>query len=132
MILPENLHSGACIPLHPPSYPFIIEMVHPCTGKQSFTLHAFYILWISDFTFKLYTHKQENIPSNKRVKQSEELQMTVFNVFSLLGGLALFLFGMDIMGKALEKQAGGQLQKILSKLTDNPLKGFSWVCASLP
>ena len=124
MILPENLHSGACIPLHPPSYPFIIEMVHPCTGKQSFTLHAFYILWISDFTFKLYTHKQENIPSNKRVKQSEELQMTVFNVFSLLGGLALFLFGMDIMGKALEKQAGGQLQKILSKLTDNPLKGF--------
>ena len=50
--------------------------------------------------------------------------MTVFNVFSLLGGLALFLFGMDIMGKALEKQAGGQLQKVLSKLTDNPLKGF--------
>ena len=50
--------------------------------------------------------------------------MTIFNVFSLLGGLALFLFGMDIMGKALEKQAGGQLQKILSKLTDNPLKGF--------
>ena len=124
MILPENLHSGACIPLHPPSYPFIIEMVHPRTGKQPFTLHAFYILWISDFTFRLYTHKQENIPSNKRVKQSEELQMTVFNVFSLLGGLALFLFGMDIMGKALEKQAGGQLQKILSKLTDNPLKGF--------
>ena len=34
--------------------------------------------------------------------------MTLFNVFSLLGGLALFLFGMDIMGKALEKQAGGQ------------------------
>ena len=50
--------------------------------------------------------------------------MTIFNVFSLLGGLALFLFGMDIMGKALEKQAGGQLQKILSKLTDNPVKGF--------
>ena len=124
MILPENLHSGACIPLHPPSYPFIIERVHPCTGKQSFTLHAFYILRISDFTFRLYTHKQENIPSNKRVKQSEELQMTVFNVFSLLGGLALFLFGMDIMGKALEKQAGGQLQKVLSKLTDSPLKGF--------
>ena len=50
--------------------------------------------------------------------------MTLFNVFSLLGGLALFLFGMDIMGKALEKQAGGHLQKILSKLTDNPFKGF--------
>ncbi len=51
--------------------------------------------------------------------------MTVFNVFSLLGGLALFLFGMDLMGKSLEKQAGGQLQKILSRLTDSPLKGFA-------
>ena len=50
--------------------------------------------------------------------------MSIFNVFSLAGGLALFLFGMDIMGKALEKQAGGKLQTILSKLTDNPLKGF--------
>ena len=50
--------------------------------------------------------------------------MDFFNLFSLFGGLALFLFGMDIMGKALEKQAGGKLQKILSKLTDNPFKGF--------
>ena len=51
--------------------------------------------------------------------------MSIFNVFSLFGGLALFLFGMDTMGKALEKQAGGQLQKILSRLTNNPLKGFA-------
>ena len=51
--------------------------------------------------------------------------MSIFNVFSLLGGLALFLFGMDIMGKALEKQAGGKRQTILSKLTDNPIKGFA-------
>ena len=58
--------------------------------------------------------------------------MTVFNVFSLLGGLSLFLFGMDIMGKALEKQAGGQLQKILSKLTDSRSRAFSWGCASPP
>ena len=58
--------------------------------------------------------------------------MTVFNVFSLLGGLALFLFGMDIMGKALEKQAGGQLQKILSKLMTTRSRAFSWVCASPP
>ena len=50
--------------------------------------------------------------------------MTIFNVFSLFGGLALFLFGMDIMGKALEKQAGGKLQTILSRMTDNPYKGF--------
>ncbi len=50
--------------------------------------------------------------------------MSIFNVFSLLGGLAMFLYGMDVMGKSLEKQAGNRLQAILSRLTDNPLKGF--------
>ncbi|MGN0708141.1 MAG: Na/Pi cotransporter family protein [Faecalibacterium sp.] len=50
--------------------------------------------------------------------------MSIFDLFTLLGGLAMFLFGMDLMGKALEKQAGGQLQKILSRLTDNPIKGL--------
>ena len=50
--------------------------------------------------------------------------MTIINLFSLLGGLALFLYGMDLMGKSLERQAGSQLQKILSRLTDNPVKGF--------
>ena len=50
--------------------------------------------------------------------------MDIFNVFTLFGGLALFLFGMDIMGKALEKQAGNKLQPILAKMTDNPMKGF--------
>ena len=39
----------------------------------------------------------------------------IFNIISLLGGLALFLFGMDTMGKALERQAGGKLQTILAK-----------------
>ena len=39
----------------------------------------------------------------------------IFNVISLLGGLALFLFGMDVMGKALERTAGGKLQTILAK-----------------
>lgn len=50
--------------------------------------------------------------------------MSIWNVFALLGGLALFLFGMDVMGKALERQAGGQLEKVLSKLTNSPFKGF--------
>lgn len=43
--------------------------------------------------------------------KSEERTYDNLQCFSLLGGLALFLFGMDIMGKALEKQAGGQLQR---------------------
>lgn len=37
--------------------------------------------------------------------------MTIFNVFSLLGGLALFLFGMDIMGKALESRPAVSCRK---------------------
>ena len=84
------------------------------------TLHEFYIPQISNFTLPPYTEIRKKTCQIKVRK----ILMTIFNVFSLLGGLALFLFGMDIMGKALEKQAGGQLQKILSKLTDSPLKGF--------
>ncbi|MBE6924507.1 MAG: Na/Pi cotransporter family protein [Ruminococcaceae bacterium] len=48
----------------------------------------------------------------------------VFNIITLLGGLALFLFGMDVMGKALERQAGGKLQTILAKMSSNVFKGF--------
>ena len=48
----------------------------------------------------------------------------IFNIVSLLGGLALFLFGMDTMGKALERQAGGKLQTILAKMSSTVIKGF--------
>ena len=48
----------------------------------------------------------------------------ILQVISLLGGLALFLFGMDVMGKALERQAGGKLQTILARMSDTPIKGF--------
>ena len=48
----------------------------------------------------------------------------VFNIISLLGGLALFLFGMDVMGKALERSAGGKLQTILAKMSSTVFKGF--------
>ena len=50
--------------------------------------------------------------------------MSIFNLFTLMGGLALFLYGMNLMGESLEQQAGGKLQVILSKLSGNPLKGF--------
>ena len=48
----------------------------------------------------------------------------IFNIITLLGGLALFLFGMDVMGKALERQAGGKLQTVLAKMSSNVFKGF--------
>ena len=48
----------------------------------------------------------------------------ILKIITLLGGLALFLFGMDIMGSSLEKLAGGKLQTILAKMSSNVPKGF--------
>lgn len=49
--------------------------------------------------------------------------MNLFDVFYLLGGLAMFLFGMHLMGESLERQAGRRLKSILGQLTNKPLKG---------
>ena len=46
------------------------------------------------------------------------------NVLALLCGLALFLYGMDVMGDALKKSAGSSLKTFLGKMTTNPVKGF--------
>lgn len=51
--------------------------------------------------------------------------MDIFQALALIGGLAMFLFGMEVMGDALKQRAGGQLKHILERLTANPLKGFS-------
>jgi phosphate:Na+ symporter len=50
--------------------------------------------------------------------------MDIFSVLSLVGGLSLFLFGMSLMGQALERRAGGQLSSLLGKLTTNKLAGL--------
>ncbi len=50
--------------------------------------------------------------------------MTIFDALSLIGGLSLFLFGMTIMGQALERRAGAKLSAILGKLTSGKLAGF--------
>ncbi len=52
------------------------------------------------------------------------MTMYILKIISLLGGLALFLFGMDVMGKALERQAGGKLQTILAKMSSTVMRGF--------
>ena len=48
--------------------------------------------------------------------------MDIFAILSLIGGLALFLYGMNVMGDGLTKVSGGKLEKILEKLTSNPIK----------
>ena len=50
--------------------------------------------------------------------------MDIFSVLTLIGGLALFLFGMDFMGDGLKKLSGSQLESILGRLTSNRFKGF--------
>ena len=51
--------------------------------------------------------------------------MTIYNIISLVGGLAFFLFGMNVMSNYLEKMAGGRLENVLKKLTSNPLKSLA-------
>ena len=50
--------------------------------------------------------------------------MTIFDVLTMVGGLCLFLFGMNIMGQALERRAGNSLRDLLGKLTTNRLAGL--------
>ena len=50
--------------------------------------------------------------------------MSIFDVLDLIGGLALFLFGMHIMGDALEKAAGSRLKNILAGMTGSPLRAL--------
>lgn len=51
--------------------------------------------------------------------------MSILSIFELLGGLAFFLFGMNVMSNSLEKMAGGKLEGILKKMTSNPAKGMA-------
>ena len=50
--------------------------------------------------------------------------MSIFDVLTLVCGLALFLYGMDVMGNSLKKSAGRKLKTILGNLTSNKFKGF--------
>lgn len=64
--------------------------------------------------FKMICDKKEYV---------EGMYMTIFNFFSLLGGLALFLYGMHMTSKGLEVAAGDKLKEVLKKLTSNRLLG---------
>ena len=50
--------------------------------------------------------------------------MDIFGVISLLGGLAMFLYGMRLMGDALKENSSGTLKRVMGKVTDNPVKAF--------
>lgn len=48
--------------------------------------------------------------------------MDIFGFLTMVGGLALFLYGMSVMGAGLEKMSGSKLERILENLTSNPVK----------
>ncbi len=50
--------------------------------------------------------------------------MNIFDVLTMIGGLSLFLFGMNLMGQALERRAGGRLRSLLEKLTTGKIAGL--------
>ena len=50
--------------------------------------------------------------------------MDIFDFLTMLGGLSLFLFGMSLMGSALERRAGSRLRSLLDQMTGKPLVGF--------
>ena len=50
--------------------------------------------------------------------------MDIFNALTMIGGLSLFLFGMNLMGQALERRAGSRLRTLLDRMTSNVMMGF--------
>ena len=52
----------------------------------------------------------------------KENEMDIFGILTLIGGLALFLYGMNVMGAGLEKMSSGKLERVLENLTSNPFK----------
>lgn len=56
------------------------------------------------------------------IEKGTEIDMDFFDLLSMIGGLALFLYGMHILSEGLEKVSGGKLEKVLENLTNNRLK----------
>ena len=48
--------------------------------------------------------------------------MDIFSILTMIGGLALFLYGMHVMGEGLSKASSGRMERILETLTSNPIK----------
>ena len=63
-------------------------------------------------------------PARRHRGQKGTRTMNIFSLFTLCGGLAFFLYGMTVMSKSLEKMAGGRLERLLKRMTSNPIKSL--------
>ena len=74
----------------------------------------------------MFPHRFHNSSAQARCAQAENGSgfLTITDMIQLAGGVALFLYGMTIMGAGLEKVAGGKMQSILQKLTSSTIRGI--------
>ena len=66
----------------------------------------------------------KKIPAESVSARLQGASMDIFSIFTLCGGLAFFLYGMNVMSSSLEKIAGGRLERTLKKMTSNPFKSL--------
>ena len=82
------------------------------------------------FLFTQILHKRDvkfdfnMLKSTLSNKEERYIDMDIFDILTMIGGLCLFLFGMNIMGESLERAAGNSLRSLLGKLTSNRMVGF--------
>jgi len=72
---------------------------------------------------KIFAYDTLNTYALFRVRGRKKI-MDIFSIFTLCGGLAFFLYGITVMSSGLEKIAGGRLERILKKMTANPIKAL--------
>ncbi len=61
---------------------------------------------------------------NQERRKDANAVMSIFDVLTLLGGLAMFLYGMRLMGDGLQESSSGTLKRVMEKVTNNPMKAF--------
>ena len=60
----------------------------------------------------------------RTARSRKDYKMDFFSILSLLGGLAMFLYGMRLMGDALKESSSGALKVAMEHVTNNPVKAF--------
>ena len=82
------------------------------------------IYYLNTVVYVLESVLEKRRDERKTLRQEDIVLDTFYRIVSLLGGLALFLYGMRIMGDGLKSSSGGALKNVLSSVTDRPVKGF--------
>lgn len=74
------------------------------------------------------TYRDNYAKNYRKENKNREVYMNIFSIFTLLGGLAFFIFGMNQMSDSLEKIAGKRMEAIINKMTQNRFAGLLMGC----